>query len=76
SYCLLYCRTITLLSQSHRNPSRCAEPVRPKQSPLLLGMEATSSDDVARHNDGVSLSSGELANKLEARFSVSPEPQT
>ncbi|KAJ2701319.1 hypothetical protein H4218_001479 [Coemansia sp. IMI 209128] len=39
-------------------------------------MDATSSDDVARHNDGVSLSSSELANKLEARFAAGPEPQT
>ncbi|KAI9504169.1 chitin synthase-domain-containing protein [Coemansia spiralis] len=39
-------------------------------------MDPASSDDVARHNDGVSLSAEGLANRLEARFSVEPEPQT
>ncbi|KAJ1736903.1 hypothetical protein LPJ72_000982 [Coemansia sp. Benny D160-2] len=39
-------------------------------------MEPSSSDDVARYNDGVSLSTETLANKLEARFSASSEPQT
>ncbi|KAJ2001475.1 hypothetical protein H4R26_004113, partial [Coemansia thaxteri] len=39
-------------------------------------MDAKSSDDVARHNDGMSMTSGDLANKLEARFSSNPEPQT
>ncbi|KAJ2819098.1 hypothetical protein IWW50_005581, partial [Coemansia erecta] len=39
-------------------------------------MDAKSSDDVARRNDGVSMTSEMLANRLEARFSASPEPQT
>ncbi|KAJ2160361.1 hypothetical protein GGF46_002309 [Coemansia sp. RSA 552] len=39
-------------------------------------MDASSSDDVARHNDGVSLTLEDLANKLEARFSAGSEPQT
>ncbi|KAJ1872108.1 hypothetical protein LPJ55_003347 [Coemansia sp. RSA 990] len=39
-------------------------------------MEAKSSDDMARHNDGVSLSSEMLANRLEARFTADSEPQT
>ncbi|KAJ2727205.1 hypothetical protein GGI07_000089 [Coemansia sp. Benny D115] len=39
-------------------------------------MDSRSSDDVARRNDGVSMTSGDLANKLEARFTSGPEPQT
>ncbi|KAJ2400181.1 hypothetical protein GGI23_002196 [Coemansia sp. RSA 2559] len=39
-------------------------------------MEPSSSDDVARYNDGVSLSAEELTKKLEVRFSANPEPQT
>ncbi|KAJ2167896.1 hypothetical protein IW145_001394, partial [Coemansia sp. RSA 521] len=38
-------------------------------------MDAKSSDDVARSNDGASLTSEVVANRLEARFSANPEPQ-
>ncbi|KAJ2788171.1 hypothetical protein GGI15_000192 [Coemansia interrupta] len=39
-------------------------------------MDATSSDDLARRNDGVSLSTSELSNRLEARMNAGSEPQT
>ncbi|KAJ2386138.1 hypothetical protein GGI05_004477, partial [Coemansia sp. RSA 2603] len=39
-------------------------------------MDATSSDDLARRNDGVSLSASELSNRLEARMTAGSEPQT
>ncbi|KAJ1723994.1 hypothetical protein LPJ53_001689 [Coemansia erecta] len=39
-------------------------------------MDATSSDDLARRNDGVSLSTSELSNRLEARMTAGSEPQT
>ncbi|KAJ2782077.1 hypothetical protein H4R18_002497 [Coemansia javaensis] len=46
------------------------------QIPERVAMEAQPGDDVARNNDGVSLTPEKLAAKLEARFSAGPEPQT
>ncbi|KAJ1733422.1 hypothetical protein LPJ61_001569 [Coemansia biformis] len=39
-------------------------------------MNTLSGDDIARHNDGVSLTLEELTSKLEARYSAGPEPRT
>ncbi|KAJ2872595.1 hypothetical protein FB639_004327, partial [Coemansia asiatica] len=39
-------------------------------------MECTSTDDLARRNDGVQLSASDLANKLEARLMNGTEPHT
>ncbi|KAJ2757784.1 hypothetical protein IWQ56_006172 [Coemansia nantahalensis] len=39
-------------------------------------MNTLSGDDIARHNDGMSLTSEQLASKLEARFLAEPEPRT
>ncbi|KAJ2701955.1 hypothetical protein H4R19_005388, partial [Coemansia spiralis] len=39
-------------------------------------MDTLSGDDIARRNDGVSLTSEQLAARLEARLTAGPEPRT